>query len=183
MWYPQPKAAFSSDPENLEFLTTIKPFAQFRDLSRDANRYYWDFGDGSTSKLEHPPHEWKEAGTYEVTLVTENIYGCVDSISHKVIIEHENIAFIPSAFTPNQDGRNEVFTVMGLEQLVDMKMEIFDRWGKLIYEESGPSASWDGTNPRNNVVQGGVYGYRITYQTIRGEIVTKDGVVTVMSVD
>jgi len=180
---PQPKAAFSSDPENLEFLTTIKPFAQFRDLSRDANRYYWDFGDGSTSKLEHPPHEWKEAGTYEVTLVTENIYGCVDSISHKVIIEHENIAFIPSAFTPNQDGRNEVFTVMGLEQLVDMKMEIFDRWGKLIYEESGPSASWDGTNPRNNVVQGGVYGYRITYQTIRGEIVTKDGVVTVMSVD
>jgi gliding motility-associated-like protein len=192
---PQPKAAYSSTPEDLQNLSTIRPFAQFEDLSRDANKYLWRFGDGATSRLENPTHEWKEAGDYTVTLITSNIYDCIDSVSHSVnqsgdqlrnstvIIHHENVAFIPSAFTPNQDGNNEVFRVLGLEQIADMRMEIFDRWGNKIHEDTGVNASWDGTNDQNNVVQSGVYGYRISYQTLRGEVVNKDGVVTVLSVD
>ena len=150
---------------------------------------------GATSRLENPTHEWKEAGDYTVTLITSNIYDCIDSVSHSVnqsgdqlrnstvIIHHENVAFIPSAVTPNQDGNNEVFRVLGLEQIADMRMEIFDRWGNKIHEDTGVNASWDGTNDQNNVVQSGVYGYRISYQTLRGEVVNKDGVVTVLSVD
>ena len=192
---PQPKAAYSSTPKDLQNLSTIRPFAQFKDLSRDANKYLWRFGDGATSRLENPAHEWKEAGNYNVTLITTNIYNCIDSVGHSVnqsgdqlrnstvIINHENVAFIPSAFTPNQDGNNEVFMVLGLEQIVDMRMEIFDRWGRKIHEDTGVNASWDGMNDQNKIVQSGVYGYRITYQTLRGEVVKKDGVVTVMSVD
>lgn len=181
---PQPVSAFDNQPENLELLTTIKPFAQFIDLSRDANRYLWRFGDGATSRLENPAHEWKDAGKYRVTLITENIYDCVDSISKNVIITHENIAFVPSAFTPNADGHNEVFKIQGLEQIADMKMTIIDRWGHTIFEGSGVDVSWDGRNAQNELVQSGAYVYQITYQSsVTGEIVHLDGVVTVLSVN
>lgn len=180
---PQPVANFISSPEDLEGLTTVRPFVQFQNTSLEANKYRWNFGDGSTSIEHNPAHEWKEAGNYEIVLVARNIYECTDTTSKSMTIKHVNVPYIPSAFTPNEDGNNEYFMVAGLEQIADMKMLIFDRWGKIVFEGDGVDAKWDGRGADRKIVQNGLYGYKIIYKTIFGDVIEKDGVVTVLGVE
>lgn len=180
---PQPLAAFIHSPEDLNTLSTVRPFIQFQNTSQEANKYRWSFGDETTSNEHNPAHEWEEAGEYEIVLVARNIYECNDTVSKSITISHVNVPYIPSAFTPNDDGNNEYFMVLGLEQIADMKMLIFDRWGNIVYEEDGVSAKWDGRNADRKIVQSGLYGYRVIYKTIFGEVLERNGVVTVLGVD
>ncbi|MBO4333749.1 MAG: T9SS type B sorting domain-containing protein, partial [Paludibacteraceae bacterium] len=52
---------------------------------------------------------------------------------------------IPPYFTPNGDGISDVWKVYGLEKTENSKVEIFDRWGKLLFEFNPNSSGWDGT--------------------------------------
>jgi gliding motility-associated-like protein len=69
--------------------------------------------------------------------------------------------FIPNAFTPNNDGRNDIFKVVNITTEKITELNIFNRWGILIYHSQNNSG-WDGTY--NNILQStGVYLYYITY--------------------
>src|SRR5437762_3107394 len=67
--------------------------------------------------------------------------------------------FVPNAFTPNDDGKNDVFNVYGTG-LSDMDVSIFDIRGKLVYQWRGLNGFWDGTSGGQAVVQG-IYVYII----------------------
>ncbi len=180
---PQPKALFSTNPDDVLSLTTKSPAAQFINESREANYYRWDFGDGETSRDHNPFHEWKGEGTYVVKLAARNIYNCTDTFRREVNIRHVNVPYIPSAFTPNGDGNNEVFRIEGLENLAEMSLEIYDRWGNLIYEEKGDQASWDGRDNQRKIVQQGVYFYRLLYIDSLGEEFELFGNVSVLGIE
>ena len=79
-------------------------------------------------------------------------------------------AFVPSAFTPNSDGINDIFRVKG-ENLQDFKMLVYDRWGQLIFESTNPNEGWDGTF-KGNPVQTGTYAYQITAKNLGGKKLT-----------
>lgn len=155
--HPVPDALFSTDPEKLA--TMIHPLFELTDLS-SANviSWQWDFGDGSGSFAQHPEHMYTDTGDYRIRLIVETEFGCADTISYTVIVNPLFSFYIPDAFTPNNDGINDVFFGQG-EYLKSYNMQIYDRWGELIFESNDPSLKWDG-NYKAKKVESGQYVYK-----------------------
>ncbi|WKN40544.1 PKD domain-containing protein [Tunicatimonas pelagia] len=59
----------------------------FTNLSQRSDTYFWDFGDGTTSTLEEPTHQYADTGRYDITLIAQNALGCVDTLVKEIIIE------------------------------------------------------------------------------------------------
>lgn len=140
---PSPEANLNYRP--LE-PSTLAPEVNFHDLSLNPITWAWNFGDGDTSTIPDPVHSYAHPGEYDVTLVVTNIYGCIDSITYKVIVKEDISLFIPNCFTPNSDGRNEFFTPMG-SSLEDFDFWIFDRWGEEVWH-GNESSPWLGLSQR-----------------------------------
>jgi gliding motility-associated-like protein len=124
---------------------------------------YWDFGDPSssdnTSFVENPSHQYSIAGNYNVMLIVSNLAGCPDTIIKTVTVTNSTEIFIPTSFTPNQDGANDLFLVRG-PNLREIDMSIYNQWGELIFHQSGASVSWDGTR-KGSRLQNATYTYAI----------------------
>lgn len=103
---------------------------------------------------------FQDAGSFPVTLMVKNQYGCTDSITKVVVVEPEFTLYIPNAFSPNADGLNEVFIAQG-EGIENFKMEIFDRWGENIFNSDNLYAGWDGTY-KGRICKVDTYVWRIT---------------------
>ena len=155
--FPLPQARFSYNPQNADIL---QPTYQFIQESLLANTYAWTFGDGQTSIEESPLHTYPDTGQYTACLRVTTNHGCTDQICKKVEIDPFPTIFAPNAFTPNGDGTNEVFMIR-VTYAKKFLLEIFNRWGELIYEGSDPLEGWDGTYLGNRV-QEDVYVWRAT---------------------
>lgn len=79
--------------------------------------------------------------TYSV--IARSTYGCVDTASVKTSADNKDF-FIPNAFTPNNDGKNDHFRVYG-SSVIGAEIQIFNQWGILIFETKDNHAGWDGT--------------------------------------
>jgi gliding motility-associated-like protein len=113
-----------------------------------------------------------EAGTYYVDVI--NTSNC--NLTDTIVVTGElggGTLYVPNTFTPNGDGKNDVFCPAGTG-ITEFKMQIFDRWGMLLFESSSlttnntTSGCWDGTF-RGNKVQEDTYVVRITYRTECGD--------------
>ncbi len=80
---------------------------------------------------------------------------------------------LPNAFTPNGDGENDTFTV-GDGVFVNFRMQIFDRWGNLIFNSTNPSIGWDG-NFNGTPASIGGYAYRISFQDAGNSTIQQTG--------
>ncbi|MFN5183540.1 MAG: PKD domain-containing protein, partial [Bacteroidota bacterium] len=113
--YAVPVAEFSASPETT---TVYEPLISFTDLSSGAvvSQWNWNFGnvEDSSSTSQNPSFMYTEVGPYVVSLVVTTSNGCSDSVQHTVYIADEFSLYVPNAFTPNQDGKNEVFQPKGL---------------------------------------------------------------------
>ncbi len=89
----------------------------------------------------------------------------------------ENI-FIPSAFSPNGDGYNDIFIVRS-KTLSAGKLVVFDRWGNQVFESNDLTVGWDGTY-KNQPTQLEVYGYYFVGDCLNGEKITIKGDVTLV---
>jgi gliding motility-associated-like protein len=99
-------------------------------------------------------YQWNTGDTDSILLITEpggywvevTLFGCssTDSISVKIPLAYMPV---PNAFTPNNDGINDKFKVVGtLDEVVKFNMQIYNRWGRLIYETNDIlNNGWDGT--------------------------------------
>jgi len=111
-------------------------------------------------------------GSYQVRLIVRNNHGCADSVSVKYIVVEPSsfdAEAIPNAFTPNGDGRNDIFTfVKGQEprSMENIYVYIYNRSGGLVYRYEGRSDAWEGWDGRmmgtGSDVSEGVYYYIIT---------------------
>lgn len=79
----------------------------------------------------------------EYVLEVKDANGCVEEYSYEFVPEKEKL-FIPAAFTPNNDGLNDVFLPQG-DCYLSYEISIYDRWGKLIFEGADNEEAWDGT--------------------------------------
>ncbi len=124
--------------------------------------------------------EYNTIGTFYDTIPTK--LGC-DSVL-KINIEKGECPLdscsltVPNVFTPNNDGVNDVFTltITGIDEL---KVNIYNRWGNLVYEQTGKDISWDGKNKNGDDVTDGVYYYLIDYNCENGEQKRESGFVVV----
>lgn len=84
----------------------------------------------------------------------------VRSVSNEVEIIPAALLYIPNAFTPNDDGLNDTFGAIG-EGITEYNIQIYNRWGELIFESNDIKTQWDG-NYHNEIVPMGVYVYKIS---------------------
>jgi len=120
--------------------------------------YLWQ--DGSTGN----DFLVKQPGNYSVKIF--NQFGCTVSKSINVNFQQcsECQLYLPSAFTPNGDGLNDVFRVKTIcAQVDDFHLQIYARWGQLIFESSNISDGWDGTY-KNKPLPIGTYVYIVHYK-------------------
>ena len=163
--YPIPLASFTYWP-NDEASIVDKDIA-FTDQSIIGSVWNWDLGDGTTTNVQNPEHEYQDTGFYLVTLAIENVYGCRDTTQKYVNIKPIYAIWIPNAFTPDGDFKNDFFFVDGYG-IKELQVQIFDRWGLKLYDEIGVDQSWDGTY-KGNLVQTDVYVYKIRAKDIFDE--------------
>lgn len=150
----------------------------FTNTTEWGNAFEWDFlpDEGIESTIENPNYTYQDKGTYSILLYATSVQGCKDvsdTLTIEITIPPSEIKEIPNAFSPNNDGLNDLFVVETI-QLATARMVIFTRSGSKIIELSELNDDkffWDGT-PNNNegvAVAQGTYFYHI-------EAVGKDGV-------
>lgn len=176
--YDSPVAEFSIASDELSI---IEPMAMFsNECSGNTIGWWWDFGDATTSTASSPSHTYQQQGTYNVRLIAESFGGCTDTMVHPLEVVPEFTVFIPSAFTPNGDGINEVFFVYGAE-ITTFSMQMYDRWGNLIFESEDLYEGWDGrANGGTEVAQQDVYVYKVFIKDFEGKQHKFTGSVTLM---
>ncbi len=173
--FPKPTASFNYSPTDI-YLSN--PLVTFKDLSvLNIVAWDWNFGDFESSTNQNPKHAYTEGGEYPVTLVVENDKGCLDTTQQTLIVNDELLVFIPNAISPNGDGNNDVFKVVGLgyENII---IQIFNRWGERIFE-SEDFKQWDGTY-MGEKVQMGSYVYIMTITDLRGMKHHKKGEISII---
>jgi gliding motility-associated-like protein len=144
-----PNAEFANTPDTVNLLDAT---IFFTDLSLNATTWYWDFGDPNnpgSSTQQNPMHVYSDTGIYCITLIVTDPGGiCRDTAVHCIKVEAPFTFYIPNAFTPNNDGWNEMFHGDGT-YIKSFSLLIFDRWGNKVFESNDIHKAWDGA------VQGG----------------------------
>ncbi|HRH65916.1 MAG TPA: T9SS type B sorting domain-containing protein, partial [Bacteroidia bacterium] len=108
----------------------------------------------------YPAHQYPDIGAYDIQLITVDYNGCVDTTVSRVEIRPSSTIYIPTAFTPNSDTKNDVFHVYTYN-VVKIDAAIYDRWGLKIYEWDTLNGGWDG-KINGNPVQSDTYVYRVS---------------------
>lgn len=131
------------------------PFtARFTNNSTGATGYLWEFGDGGTSTEINPSHQYTRNGNYEIYLTAFYGNGC--QVKQKIAVAQvDKDELVPNVFTPNGDGLNDTFVPRITCLPVDLK--IYNRWGKLVYEQKNYQNNWGGEQVVN-----GIYYYQLT---------------------
>jgi gliding motility-associated-like protein len=130
-------------------------------LTENGVSYEWEFGEGSTSSMTHPNNVYTESGTYDVTLIATDAKDCIDSITKPITILDEFYIYVPNAFTPDGNRYNNTFRVSTIN-IVSFDIQIFNRWGNLIFESNDYQDDWNGLDMNGNPVVEGVYFYTAT---------------------
>ncbi|PSJ74879.1 PKD domain-containing protein [Sphingobacteriales bacterium UPWRP_1] len=152
---------------------------QFTNTSTNATQFVWDFDDGQTSEEPNPVYIFTAVGEFNVCLEARNAEGCDDSICIPVIVLDNAKIGVPNAFTPNNDGINDVLYVEGVDNILNMEFKVYSRWGELLFITSNPQEGWDGFY-RNLLQENEVYVYHLTATLLSGEQVNYTGNVTLL---
>lgn len=83
-----------------------------------------------------------EPGSYSVTVTDNN--GCIKAMDFTLPESETACINIPSSFTPNSDGKNDTWVINNIELYPGHRVQIFNRWGNLLYEQSPYTTPWDG---------------------------------------
>lgn len=160
---PIPK--FTANPTLLDNLSD--GWVQFSNQTTGATDYKWNFGDDSAFVYDkNTSHQFdiSKSTTYNVWMVATSEFGCVDSTNQKITVFQELLYYIPTAFTPNDDGYNQVFHPIFAAGFNpdDFKFVIYNRWGEVLYESYNHQAGWDGTYG-GKLAPEGTYVYTIEF--------------------
>lgn len=150
----------------------------FTNLSTPDVNYVWNFGDGFKSNLFEPEHEYYFAGNYYITLSVTDSLGCNDQFS--MAYNPPMFLYIPTSFTPNGDGINEVFKAQGVS-VKSFEMSIYNRQGELLFHTEDIEQGWNGSaNGSSYYVPNGVYVVTYKAESYDGQKIEDSGRVTII---
>lgn len=150
----------------------------FNNTSTGAINYEWSFGDSSIISATTPVHTYPGYGKYNVQLIAYSIDNCTDTILKPINIKGESALWIPTVFTPNKDGKNELFSVGSLN-MKEFKADVFNRWGQHLYQWNDVDGGWDGTF-KGRICPDGVYVYIIRAKGIENRVYDTKGFFTLI---
>lgn len=172
--FPKPNADFSFSPT----IPITNTPTQFTNLSTDANRYRWIFGDGDSSTLTNPLHQFVKTGSFNTCLYASNQFGCLDTICKTVEAIVEPLIDVPNAFTPNGDGLND-FVIPRSFGIQTIQFRVFNRWGQMIFETNQRNVGWDGKY-KGQLQPLEVYSYTLNAVFFDGQKVSRSGSITLL---
>jgi PKD repeat protein len=186
--YQKPTAVFSIYPTQVVNNSQV---VVFTDFSYNSISWFWNFGDGSTSVEESPWHKYESEGTYKITLKVTSTDGCIDSATYKspVVVDYKKgeIKF-PNVFKWNGSGPtggywsddqldDNTFRPFFIN-VIEYKLQIFNRWGVLLYESYELKKGWDGYFGNAYLALQGVYVWKVVGRYADGTYFNKVGDVT-----
>lgn len=142
-------------------------------------QYVWEMGDGSLRTDSVVMYEFDGLGSYTTTLHVTNDIGCTDYASYTVV--GPPLVYIPSSFTPNNDGLNDVFAVVA-NSLLEYEIKIFNRWGEIVFASTNPEEVWTGDTQYNTeyYAKDGVYSYVCRIKGFDSDSYQKKGFITLI---
>ncbi|MBT1685150.1 PKD domain-containing protein [Dawidia soli] len=200
--FENPFAAFDVVPDTIVFVPDNVGI-EMRNYSLRASDYTWDFDDGASSIEIQPLHKYTEEGNYLIKLIASFNHGmkdidgdgtidgplvCYDTATQTIIARTGGRIKIPNAFTPDPSGPNggfgnglfnDVFRPI-MEGVEEFHMQIYDRWGNLIFESRDVNQGWDGYDKNGRLLPAGVYVYKITLRLSDSQRTTQVGDVTLI---
>lgn len=174
---PSPVSAFNLFPGTLISLTS--PHIELSDFSVNASECIYVIGNDSVFSF-NTQYTFTDTGTYEIAQILSNEFGCIDTSMKTIRVDFGYKVYIPSSFTPNNDGKNDLFRIYG-EDISRAEIKVFNRWGELLYTSYDFENGWDGTSRLSNTAApGGVYLYVINLVDRNGNKFDYDGTVTIL---
>ena len=161
---PGPTASFYSTTEEIDFYSGLLQLVN-NSIGND-NQYQWYFSDGYQSNAENPTHFFPEQtnSIYDIMLIAIDSNGCIDTAIQQYVQQETNVMTVPNSFTAGDDGVNDTFKpVFSLPDLISSySLEIYNRWGELIFSTNNQYDSWDGKY-KGKKCQSGAYTWKIKY--------------------
>ena len=188
--YGNPSAFFEVRPNQVYLPNPIYT----NNSSFGASGFLWNFGDGTTSNEFEPQHIYTEEGLYNISLVATNENGCSDTlvVDNAVVAKERGGIRVANAFSPSLSGPadenvgqgnsgatgNDVFLPL-MENVSEFQMQIFNRWGELLFESNDPNVGWNGYY-KGKLVPQDVYAFKISAVFNNGEQETMIGDATLI---
>jgi gliding motility-associated-like protein len=142
-----------------------------------ATTYTWSPASGLSNLLISSPIAFpSETISYLVTGTNDN--GCTDTALIKVIVFSKSGLFIPNAFTPNNDGKNDCFRIPNAEGGTSYELAVFDRYGERVFFSRNPSECWNGRF-KGTELPVGTYAYYLNLTT-SCEVIRKKGLINLI---
>ncbi len=164
---PKPEADFSFQParpvENMDEVYFYD--ASQGDRLNTRNWHVLDTKELQAGK-ESFSHLFSSAGLYPVALTVRNEWNCADTMVKTLKIEEDFLFYIPNTFTPNDDGKNDVFVPV-TRGVSKYSFSIFDRWGTQVFNTNQTETGWDGSF-KGQICPQGVYTWKINLSTKSG---------------
>ncbi|GIR13481.1 MAG: hypothetical protein CM15mP23_20560 [Cryomorphaceae bacterium] len=174
-----PTAFFNQNFDTVTYVDGIVDFLNFSSAAAQTELIsnQWSFGNGQFSSLESPSHNFNQIGNYFVQLTVTDNFDCTDSYIREVVAVEDYFIWTPSAFTPNGDGKNDLY-IPRFHNIIEESFEffIYDKWGKLVYETTDINTGWDGIRIDNGkIADNSSYSYIAKFITYRNQLQKKTG--------
>jgi gliding motility-associated-like protein len=156
------KAAF-----NMPSVLCPEDLANFKDTSTGKiNSWFWQFGNGITSSLQNPPPQVYSPVNSDrllpVRLIVQNDKACYDTTTQYLKLLNSCYIAVPTAFTPNHDGRNDYLYPLNAYETTNLEFKVYNRNGQLLFSTTDWTHKWDGTF-NNEEQPTGVYTWFLQY--------------------
>ncbi|MGH1435079.1 MAG: gliding motility-associated C-terminal domain-containing protein [Lewinella sp.] len=178
---PELTVSIQVDDDDLVYGESTELFAQ---TSYPVVTYEWSGGPiEDCADCATPFIKPSESVAYAVTVTDEN--GCTATDRLNVYVRKDRGVYIPNAFSPDDDGTNDIFMIHTDSDVVEIKsFYVFNRWGESMYEGFGflpnsPGQGWDGRH-RGEMLNAGVYIYMAEILFSDGETLIYKGDVVLM---
>lgn len=156
--YPLAEVLVEANPDTVIFLDSSTLTVT------GGESYVWSPVESNEASLTVAP---TQTTTYTVQVTDE--FGCVQEFSVTVFVNIINVAIaLPDAFTPNNDGNNDVFEVHNKQDFAKIEMRVYDRWNNIVHEGFDQNHGWDGTY-KNKPLNSGMYVYYVFAETLAGQ--------------
>lgn len=182
--HPTPAAKFAVNKTVLDL-----PYDELKcyNQSTGATKYNWDFGDATHSTEENPKHQYTLLDEYTIQLIVGNKFNCLDTA--QMLVRTDADIIFPNVFTPNTLGSsgghydvkslsNDVFFPY-TSGVMSYSLQIFDRWGELIFESFDVNIGWDGYY-KGKLCEQGVYIWKAAVKLTNGKTFNKTSDVTLL---
>ncbi|MCB9261222.1 MAG: PKD domain-containing protein [Flavobacteriales bacterium] len=151
----------------------------FEENAQNANSWNWQILGISSGSGQSYQWQFTDTGTFAIMLWVENANGCRDTIIKQIFVFPDGELMVPTSFSPNNDGLNEVFKPYGVRFVKEFEMTIYNRWGEQIFNSIDPSIGWDGTY-LGKQVPAGQYAITIKVLDFSNEKIIYNNTITIL---